>query len=111
MARSFGWLAPAALTLLLSGCVTESTGYVAQKPIDAEIVNSTGKTIARVNYQSCDAPDGWRELAIGPLPSGNMTKFQLPEPCVNLQAFYADGKTAGSQTGVKREYPFRWVLS
>lgn len=96
---------------LLAGCAT-TTEYVAPLPVEATVSNYTGKTIARIDYQSCgDAAGTWSQLGVGPVASGGTATFQLPAPCVNMNAFYEDGRLAGTQTGVKRDFPFKWTLS
>lgn len=95
----------------LAGCAT-TTEYVAPLPVEATVTNYTGKTIARIDYQSCgDASGSWAQLGVGPVASGRTATFQLPTACVNMNAFYEDGRLAGSQTGVKRDFPFKWTLS
>ena len=95
----------------LAGCAT-TTDYVAPLPVEATLTNYTGKTIARIDYQSCgDAAGSWAQLGVGPVAAGGTTTFQLPAACVNMNAFYEDGRLAGSQTGVKRDFPFKWTLS
>ncbi|MDO9490195.1 MAG: hypothetical protein Q7J32_17625 [Sphingomonadaceae bacterium] len=96
---------------MLAGCTT-TTEYVAPLPVEATVTNYTGKTIARIDYQSCgDAAGSWAQLGVGPVASGGTATFQLPTACVNMNAFYEDGRLAGSQTGVKRDFPFKWTLS
>lgn len=95
----------------LAGCETVPTSQVEILPVEATVANRSGQTIASINYQPCDAPaDGWSPIGIKPIPSGANAKFDLPAPCVNLQAFFANGKLAGSQSGIKREFPFSWVV-
>lgn len=96
---------------LLAGCAT-TTDYVAPLPVEATISNYTGRTIARIDYQSCgDAAGVWSQLGVGPIAPGATATFQLPTACVNMNAFHDDGRLAGSQTGVKRDFPFKWTLS
>lgn len=75
----------------------------------ATITNSTGKAIGAVQYQRCGSTQ-WSALPISALAPGRSVTLQLPEDCVDLDAFYADGKVAGSQRGIKRDFPFTWVL-
>jgi hypothetical protein len=108
---SISKLAALAALSLVAACST-TTDYVAPLPVEATVTNYTGKTIARIDYQSCgDSADSWSPLAISPVAPGGSAQFQLPAPCVNMNAYYEDGRTAGSQTGVKREFPFKWTLS
>jgi hypothetical protein len=99
------------LAAIAAGCATTST-EVAALPVLATVTNSTGKTIGVINYRSCDNRSGeWIPLELPALAPNTMNKFQLPAACVDLQALYSDGKVAGSQTGVRRDFPFKWVLS
>lgn len=96
---------------LVASCATPAN-YVAPLPVEATITNYTGRTISRVDYQSCgDAAGVWSQLGIAPIASGATATFQLPTACVNMNAFHDDGRMAGSQTGVKRDFPFKWTLS
>jgi hypothetical protein len=104
-AAAFGALA------LLGACAT-TTEYVAPLPVEATLSNFTGRTIARVEYQTCgDSSGNWSPLSIGEVAPGQSTKFQLPADCVNMNAYHDNGRLAGSQTGVKRDFPFKWTLS
>jgi hypothetical protein len=95
----------------LQGCETMPPSQVEVLPVQATVSNFSGKTIASINYQSCGAPaDEWSPVAVGTIASGGTATFDLPAACVNLQAFYSDGKLAGSQSGVRREFPFSWVI-
>jgi hypothetical protein len=62
-----------------------------------------------VQYQPCGGAR-WAALPNAALAPGRSVTLQLPESCVDLNAYYADGKLAGSQRGIKREFPFTWVL-
>lgn len=102
----------AATVPLLAGCTTAAPSGVDAAPVSATVVNMTGRTIARINYQECgSAPDRWIALQIGPLPAGGRAQFPLPAACVNLVAIYEDGRPAGTQVGVRRDFPFQWTLS
>jgi len=79
-------------------------------PVEAKVSNLSGKTISSINYQPCGAGTGWSPVGIGPIADGSGATFDIPDACVNLQAYYADGRLAGSQSGVKRDYPFSWVI-
>jgi hypothetical protein len=109
---SYKLIASAAAGLMaLAGCAT-STNYVAPLPVEATITNYTGKSIARVEYQTCgSAPESWSALGMGAVPSGGSSKFDLPAPCVNLRALADDGRVVGTQTGVRRDFPFKWTVS
>ncbi len=75
------------------------------------ILNSTGKALSEVRYQSCgNAGDEWQRVKDSALRPGGTLEFVLPADCVNLIALYEGGKVAGTQTGVKKSFPFRWVL-
>ena len=96
---------------LLGACAT-TTEYVAPLPVEATLANFTGRTISRVEYQACgDSSGNWSPLSIGTVAPGGSVKFQLPADCVNMNAYNDNGKLAGSQTGVKRDFPFKWTLS
>ena len=100
----------AALPFVVGGCATTANGPQID-PVMATVYNQTGKTIDHVNYQECGAAaDRWSTLPMAALPSGARSQFRLPAPCVNLKAVYSDGQTAGTQTGVNRDYPFQWTL-
>jgi len=94
----------------LTSCATAPTTTVAIKPVAATVQNVSGKAITAINYQPCGDASGWYPLPIGSLPSGVTKTVDLPSDCVNLQAFNADGRLAGSQSGVNRKYPFTWVI-
>ncbi|HUG23808.1 MAG TPA: hypothetical protein VMN83_14910 [Albitalea sp.] len=72
--------------------------------------NNTGKALGSVHYQRCGGADSWSPVPRSALVPGASVTFTLPEACVNLNAYYADGKLAGQQRGIKREFPFNWVL-
>lgn len=94
----------------LSACATVPTSDVTIKPVTATVSNLSGKTVSSINYQPCDETGSWLPLGVGPIASGNSATFDIPAPCVNLQAFYSDGRLAGSQSGVRRDFPFSWVI-
>lgn len=100
----------AALPLAIAGCATTSSGPEID-PVMATVFNQTGRTISSINYQQCgSAAESWLALPVGAIGSGGRAQFQLPAPCVNLIAYYEDGRTAGTQTGVRRDFPFQWTL-
>lgn len=104
-------IAAIAALSLVAACATTSE-YVAPLPVEARITNNLGKTISRIDYQSCDnSAGGWSQLAVGEIAPGGTVTVQLPAPCVNMNAYNSDGRLVGSQTGVKREFPFTWTLS
>jgi hypothetical protein len=97
-----------AAALLLAGCANTAVRVL---PPEATIVNSTGKPLRDIRYQACGANAGeWLALPQSTLAAGASIKQVLPASCVDMDAFYADGRLAGSQRGVKQEFPFRWVL-
>ncbi|WCT73814.1 hypothetical protein PQ455_00865 [Sphingomonas naphthae] len=109
--RAFAAPLLVAAALNLSGCAT-TTASIPVAPVAATIANQTGKTIARVEYQACGAPaESWSPLALGAVGSGRALKFELPEACVNMTAYFEDGRVAGTQVGVRRDFPFTWTLS
>jgi hypothetical protein len=77
---------------------------------EATIINKTGKALASVQYQACGGATGWSALPGSALSPGGSMRVTLPAACTDLNAFYADGKLAGQQRGVKREFPFEWAL-
>lgn len=93
----------------LSACATAPPD-VAIKPVTATVSNFSGKTINTINYQTCDMTGSWLPVGVGSIASGTSATFDIPAPCVNLQAFYSDGKLAGTQSGVRRDFPFSWVI-
>ena len=74
------------------------------------VVNKTGKALGSVQYQPCGANGEWAPLAGSALAAGASLRLTLPAACTDLNAYYADGKLAGQQRGVKREFPFEWAL-
>jgi len=110
--RGIAALAAVAGVLALGGCADMGPRGPEVLPVTATVSNYTGRPIARIDYQPCGAGEGsWQPLPIGTLPAGASAQFQLPAACVNLTAFYGDGKVAGQQTGVKRDFPFTWTIS
>jgi hypothetical protein len=102
------WLATA---LSLSACETPQSTQVQIRPVLATVSNASGKTVSSITYQPCGASaDAWSPVSVGAIPSGGEASFDIPDACVNLQAFYADGRQAGSQTGVRRDFPLSWVI-
>ena len=110
MRSTIARLAALAALSLVAACST-TTDYVAPLPVEATITNRMGKTISRIDYQTCEDTSGWSQLAVGEIAPGGSVRVQLPAPCVNMNAFNSDGRLVGSQTGVKREFPFTWTLS
>lgn len=103
-----GRLLGAALIALISGCAAPPPP--APDPVTT-ILNSTGKSLAEVRYQLCgNAGEDWTRVKDSALRHGASVEFVIPADCINLIAVYEDGKVAGTQTGVKKLFPFRWVL-
>lgn len=100
------WLAATAL-LTLAACASDPVQVVQPR---ATISNNTGKALASVQYRRCEAGGDWTTLPQSALANGRAIVVDLPEACVDLAAYHADGKVAGRQHGVKREYPFSWTL-
>ncbi len=110
--RSFVTQAVALGSLMLLGACATTTEYVAPLPVEASLSNYTGRAITRVDYQACgDSAGNWSPLSIGSVAPGGTVKFQLPADCVNMNAYNDAGKLVGTQTGVKRDFPFKWTLS
>jgi hypothetical protein len=106
-----GHLTLLAAALALSACETAPSTGVAVLPVMAKVSNVSGKTINSITYQPCDAGgDTWSPVPVGTIASGGSATFDIPASCVNLQAFYADGRLAGSQSGVRRDFPLSWVI-
>lgn len=103
-------LAAIGMAALLAACatapVTQTTGA------DATVVNRTGRAISSISYQACgDNPSTWATLSLPVIAPQATVPFRLPQPCINLRAYYADGQLAGMHTGVRWDFPFTWVLS
>jgi hypothetical protein len=98
----------AALSLLLGACAKP---VLMEEPL-VQIQNRTGKTIQQFVYRTCGSPSmEWEAMNQVPyLPPLADIVISLPVECADLRAFYADGKIAGTQAGVKKKYPFRWTL-
>lgn len=94
--------------LAIGGCATTPSGPDIN-PVMATVFNQTGQSIDSIRYQSCGSTE-WLPVPVAAVPSGARAQFQLPAPCVNLIAYYPDGRTAGTQTGVRRDFPFQWTL-
>lgn len=100
--------APMVIAALVAACATAPEPVVPLR-IEATLVNLTGESLQRVEYRSCGT-QGWNRVDLAPVPSGATVKFQLSEQCVDLDAYYGNGKLAGSQRGVNRDYPFKWTI-
>ena len=92
----------------MTGCADTRPNAVGA---EATIANRAKKPITRIVYEKCGAsPDGWLPLSapqVGPYQS---IKLTLPPGCIDLNAFYADGKLAGSQRGITTNFPLLWEL-
>lgn len=78
---------------------------------DALIFNRSQKQIRTISYRICDNSDaGWIAIEGTAVAGGGVLRLALPAECVDLQAQTTDGKVIGTQTGVKRQFPFRWQL-
>ena len=107
---SAGMLTPLALALasaILAGCA--STPVHVAMP-EATVINKTGKALASVQFRRCGSEGDWTALPGSALAAGASLRVMLPADCSDLNAYYADGKLAGQQRGVKREFPFEWAL-
>lgn len=76
------------------------------------VVNKANMVVTELRYRPCDAPvEIWQSLAVTmPLRSGQAVVADFPLPCSDFSALYADGRTAGTQTGIKQQFPFRWDI-
>jgi len=98
----------AVVGIVLTGCAdTRPTSMGAE----ATITNQAKKTITRLAYEKCGASaDGWAPLAAPAIRPNQTIKLDLPPGCIDLNAFYDDGKLAGSQRGISTNFPFSWEL-
>lgn len=75
------------------------------------VVNRTSAPIATILYRPCNAGSAtWQTLAIEPLPPGQSLVTEFPASCADYTAQFGNGRTAGSQSGVKQQFPFRWDI-
>lgn len=76
------------------------------------VVNRANLAITELRYRPCDAPtEIWQTLQVTmPLAPGQAVLTDFPLPCSDFIAQYADGRTAGTQSGIKRQFPFRWDI-
>ncbi len=75
------------------------------------VVNRTSLVISELRYRPCGSTtELWQNLATVPLSPGQAALFDFPLPCSDLNALYADGRSAGNQTGIKQKFPFRWDI-
>lgn len=93
--------------LMLAACAGKPRQVVEPR---ATISNNTGKSIAAVQYKACGSRGGWTPLPQSVIPPGGVKSYAMPEDCVDLMALHGDGKVAGTQRDIKREFPFNWVL-
>lgn len=105
------WVAACGLLGVLGGCATAPASQVAAAPVLATVSNASGRVVSGVSYQACDGDsESWSALDVRPIPSGSRVSFPIPAACVNMQAYYSDGRVAGSQNGIRRDFPFTWVI-
>ena len=100
-------LSTVASALLLSAC--------AQAPLQVApnitVINRSGQQLTELRYRPCNSPgEPWQSFASGPLAAGRGIALEFPLPCSDLSALYADGRSAGNQSNVKEQYPFRWDI-
>jgi len=93
--------------LLLSAC--------AQAPLQVApnitVINRSGQQLTELRYRPCNSPsEPWQTFASGPLAAGRGIALEFPLPCSDLSALYAYGRSAGNQSNVKEQYPFRWDI-
>lgn len=94
----------------LSGCasappVQTNTG------IEGTISNHTKRSIVRVAYQECgQKPENWMPVSVAALAVNQRAAFRVSTTCADFDAFFDDGKLAGSQRGVQNKYPLEWVI-
>ena len=101
------WAAATLAALLLAGGCASTR--LPSEPPKAQIHNGTGKDIVGLRWRACGS-QAWLPLPVGTLASGRGTQVALPAPCVDLDAFWAEERLAGSQRNVRRDFPFTWLL-
>lgn len=100
-------LAVLAVALLLGACAAPPV----QLAPSITVINRTERTIAEIRYRECaQATDIWQNFTVPALRPGEGTTLAFPMPCSDLDALYPDGRTAGSQFGVKQKFPLRWEI-
>lgn len=96
------------LTIIISAGCANPTQIIAPSAI---IENRTGRNLSAINYRPCGIESTeWRPLTDKILPSYNHVNIDLPLDCVDLKAYFSDGKLAGTQQNIQRRFPFNWVL-
>lgn len=106
--RTLAFATNLAVAMLLLGCAETRPSSVGA---EATIANQAKKTITRLAYEKCGASaDGWLPLAAPAIRPNQSIKVNLPPGCIDLNAYYDDGKLAGSQRGITTNYPFSWQL-
>jgi len=76
------------------------------------ITNLSGRTIKQILYRECDTTaDVWLPLNNGALISSRYeVHVALPVECADLQAIFLDGKIAGTQQNIKKQFPLKWTF-
>lgn len=100
-------LVVAGLATVLAACATQP------KVVDpkVQIENRTGKRIVQIMYRKCGLfTDEWSPLQDVALSHNEYVQIELPVDCADLQAVLAGGRVAGTQQGIKKQFPFKWVL-
>jgi hypothetical protein len=95
---------------ILAGCAAPPPQYAKPR---VSVFNGSGAVVAVVRYQSCGAgDDAWLAFDASGLAVGQGTYFEYPEgiSCLNFRAISSQGKVLGTQTGVRQNTPFNWVL-
>lgn len=108
MLRGLGlfWL----FVAMLAGCAAPPPQYAKPR---VSVLNRSGAMVAVIRYQSCDAGnDVWLAFDASGLAQGLTIYFEYPEgiSCLNFRAISSQGKVLGTQTGVRQNTPFNWVL-
>ncbi len=107
---SLAILATVAGTAMIAGCASAPKEEVIAS-INGTLINRSRRPIARVIYQECaQNPENWLPVNVALVATSQTAKFNIPKPCVDLNAFYDDGRLAGSQRGVRGKYPLEWVI-
>lgn len=95
---------------MLAGCTAPPPQYAKPR---VSVLNRSGAIVAVVRYQSCAVSnDTWVAFAASELAQGQSIYFEYPEgiSCLSFQAISRQGKVLGTQTGVRQNTPFNWVL-
>ena len=107
--KSICLLAGIVVAYSLSACAPAAVIQLAPR---ITVVNKASMVVTELRYRPCGAAlEIWQGLAVAmPLHPGQAVVADFPLPCSDFSALYADGRTAGTQTGIKQQFPFRWDI-